>query len=274
MGMSHRLLRPRASSTFSPTKIAGLSLWLDASDTQTLFDATSGGSTPSADGSVARWVDKSTNAYEFTQSTANNRPLRKTSSQNGKDGLLFDGTNDAMYKEAQVFTAGVTIIVVTKLTSASVRAAVIDVGNYSANGNKSLAIEANTYLSASNKWGLFVAANSPTVNSTYEASASTSTNAAIIAYAGNHALNSDITSNAYRVNGVACTLTRRYGGADASADYSSVSGVMISAFNAAGTPGGLGGQTLYEVIVYNSKLSTADCQSVESYLSKKWGITI
>jgi hypothetical protein len=78
------------------TSIAGLQLWLDAADSTTLFDATSGGSLVAADGGVARWEDKSGNARHATQGTSANRPLRKTSVQGSKDVLRFDGSNDSL----------------------------------------------------------------------------------------------------------------------------------------------------------------------------------
>lgn len=71
-------------------------LWLDASDSSTLYDATSGGSLVAADGTVARWEDKSGNNRHATQATSGNRPIRKTSIKNSKDVLLFDGSNDYM----------------------------------------------------------------------------------------------------------------------------------------------------------------------------------
>jgi hypothetical protein len=80
----------------NPSSIAGLQLWLDASDATTLFDATSGGSLVAADGGVARWEDKSGNARHATQGTSGNRPLRKTTVQGGKDVLRFDGSNDSL----------------------------------------------------------------------------------------------------------------------------------------------------------------------------------
>jgi hypothetical protein len=71
-------------------------LWLDAADSATLFDAVSGGSTPAADGAVARWEDKSGNARHVTQSISGNRPARKVALLNGLDALRFDGFNDLM----------------------------------------------------------------------------------------------------------------------------------------------------------------------------------
>lgn len=80
------------SSAFNPLSLAP-ALWLDASDSTTLYDATTGGSLVAEDGAVARWEDKSGNARHATQATSGNRPLRKTSVQNSLDVLRFDGTD-------------------------------------------------------------------------------------------------------------------------------------------------------------------------------------
>ena len=79
---------------FTPDLLTGLQLWLDASDADTLYDATSGGSLVAADGGVARWEDKSGNGRHATQGTSANRPARKTAIQGGKDVLRFDGSDD------------------------------------------------------------------------------------------------------------------------------------------------------------------------------------
>ncbi len=77
---------------WTPADIA-TALWLDASDSSTLFDAVSGGSLVAADGAVARWEDKSGNANHATQSTSGSRPTRKTSIQNSLDVLRFNGSS-------------------------------------------------------------------------------------------------------------------------------------------------------------------------------------
>lgn len=80
--------------TTNPSSIPGLQLWLDASDSNTLYDAVSGGSLVSADSPVLRWTDKSTNNYIAIQADSSYAPIRKTSVINNNDALLFDGTND------------------------------------------------------------------------------------------------------------------------------------------------------------------------------------
>lgn len=78
----------------NPNSVPGLQLWLDASDSNTLYDAAEGGSLVSADSPVLKWTDKSTNNYIAIQSDSSYAPIRKASVINNKDALLFDGAND------------------------------------------------------------------------------------------------------------------------------------------------------------------------------------
>jgi hypothetical protein len=87
-------------------------LWLDASDSSTLYDATSGGSLVAADGAIARWEDKSGNLRHATQGTIGSRPLRKTALQNSRDIVRLDGTGDIMNITPFTMTAGVTLFCV------------------------------------------------------------------------------------------------------------------------------------------------------------------
>jgi hypothetical protein len=85
MPMSPRLLRPRATG-FNPKSIAGLKVWLDATDSSTL---TLNGS------AVSEWRDKSGNGFHFSQAVANNQPAY-TGTINGKAAVAFDGINDGL----------------------------------------------------------------------------------------------------------------------------------------------------------------------------------
>ena len=87
----------------SPLDIAGCALWLDGdqSVTQSLFDATSGGSAVTTNGgSVARWEDKSGNGRHFVQSSAPVRPTLSTAARNGRSVVTFDATDDYMISAA------------------------------------------------------------------------------------------------------------------------------------------------------------------------------
>jgi hypothetical protein len=79
MPMNPRLLRPRASG-FSPKQIAGLEMWLDASDSSTItLNSTT----------VSEWRDKSGKGNTFTQVTAANQPTFVASSRNGLSAINF-----------------------------------------------------------------------------------------------------------------------------------------------------------------------------------------
>lgn len=72
-----------AASSFSPTDIAALKTWHDASDTATITDA--GG------GAVSAWADKSGNSRTFTQPTSARRPTTGVTTLNGLNVLDFAG---------------------------------------------------------------------------------------------------------------------------------------------------------------------------------------
>lgn len=77
------------TGAFIPTDLAGLELWLDASDDTTL----------TLDGSlVTTWADKSASGNDFTQSVTANKPTVVAAAQNGLQGIEFDGVNDYLVK--------------------------------------------------------------------------------------------------------------------------------------------------------------------------------
>lgn len=75
-----------SAAPFSPTNLPGLILWLDASQISGLSDGDS----------VTNWLDLSGNSNNATQSTASKRPTYQTNEQNGRAGVLGDGTDDVL----------------------------------------------------------------------------------------------------------------------------------------------------------------------------------
>ena len=108
------------SGLFLPSDIAGLQVWFDASDSSTLFDATSGGSIPAGDGAVLRWEDKCGNANHATQGTATKEPIRKTSAINGLDAIYFDGSNDNLNLASEITSSDCSLFVVIERATTSV----------------------------------------------------------------------------------------------------------------------------------------------------------
>lgn len=244
MAMNPRLLRPRASGAFKPSDIVGLALWLDANDTATLFDATSGGSTPAADGAVARWTDKSSNKYSLTQGTANNRPLYRSASLNAKGGLEFDGSNDVLTSSSVSIAQALTYFVVCShdditggqgnlFDGITTRVAC---GKGGGNGN--LFLFAGASFSATNRFSSGVAA-----------------------IAGGIA---NSTSSTLRFNG--SQVATGNGGTQ------SLVGMSVGGFTVPN--GSFWDGKIHEIVMYSSALSDSTCKTVETYLSKKWGITL
>jgi hypothetical protein len=231
---------------FSPTSLAGLTGWWDASDSGTLFDASSGGSPSTADGAVGRWQDKSGNGRHFTQSVSDSRPVRKTSVQNGRDAIRLDGSDDALEGAVAISSfvsaTASTVFVVAKAASAS-----------------------SVVLDSDGAHGFFDTSSSGFVKS-YAGFAFGQQPASVsIAYSA----------------GDWKALTTRHGGGDfeirlngSLAESASVSSRMfLTAPMNVGV--NFGGQffdgDVGEIITYNVALSTADREAVETYLMDKWG---
>jgi hypothetical protein len=107
---------------FSPADLSP-SLWLDASDSSTLFDAVSGGSLVADGGSVARWEDKSGNNHHATQSAESSRGVFDADGINGIGAITFDGADDFYSADsvASVFSGEdmpISVFAVCKRTTA------------------------------------------------------------------------------------------------------------------------------------------------------------
>jgi|688.fasta_scaffold01588_26 hypothetical protein len=100
MPMNPRLLRPLArrqasAPPFSPSSVAGLVGWYDASDLATLFQNSNGTGAVGGDDPVGYWQDKSGTGNHATQSGSTSlKPTLATASTNGKASLSFD--NDSL----------------------------------------------------------------------------------------------------------------------------------------------------------------------------------
>lgn len=253
----------------TPFRFSGLQLWLDASDSTTLFDATSGGSLPANGAAVARWQDKSGNANHMTQSTANNRPTRATSSLNGLDGLTFDGTNDSLFRSCNVYDTTVSVFAVASFDDNTSRRPILDINTANVGANAYFTIEQNTFSTVGSRYGMYG------TGSATDSNLATSSGGKIFSLTADASSGNSITSNTtYRVNGQAGTLTVRSGGGNY-ASATNLTGVAIGAYNNDGAGGVLWMKgKIYEILVYSTRLSATDITVVESYLSTKWGVSV
>lgn len=238
-----------------------LAIWLDASDTATLFDATSGGALVSVDGGVARWEDKSGNGRHFTQSTSANRPQRKTNQIGGLEALAFDGTNDVLTRsnEAWAFTYPITVFCVFRATTfAAPYNALWDFYTDSATTTAG-----HTGLIKSNgKSAIYSTATDntqPFYDGTGSATYSTATNYLFTAVIKNNS----ITSRQNKTSDGSSTGSWTLRNNRASTAFQIGASVTFTRY----TQWRIG-----EFIVYNTaELSTQDRDSVETYLTDKWG---
>lgn len=91
-------------SGFSPKKISGLQLWLDA-QAQAL-------------GTVTSWTDKSGNGNNATQSTGSKKPVNTASQIYGRNAVVFDGVDDTLATTfGSTLSQPITVFLVAKRTS-------------------------------------------------------------------------------------------------------------------------------------------------------------
>ena len=243
---------------WTPSQISTV-LWLDAADASTLYDATSGGSLVAADGTVARWQDKSGDGRHVIQSTAGFRPQRKTASQNGLDALLLDGNDwlEAASAAALPNTAK-TIIAAVKSTNA--------VGGTIWSNQRATPSVATKYLVRLLRLGgiNYVAGDFVAVNVTTSYDFSTEFQSPFIA---------SWTENSSRATSLWTNGTSRSTSGTVAAE-TSITGFRIgSLLNTDGSiiqhwPG-----YFYEIVAVDAEVSTDVRQKIEGYLAHKWGTT-
>jgi len=242
MSMILNPYRYASGGEFSPLDISDCVLWLDGSDTSTMYDASSGGSLTTNGNDIARWEDKSGQSNHATQGTAAACPHRTDSAENGLTAAGFDGSDDYITFASSVTAR--TFFVVYERT-----------GGTTFYGGFALAASVNgPWYSNQDRLFRAVSANDdpmkPSANggtavyykdgSSFDASASGSFASGVFVYSviGSSAVSFDQTRD------------RNY-----------PDRVLV--------PG-----NFCEYIAYNAALSTADRESVEDYLGDKWGVTI
>jgi hypothetical protein len=251
---------------------AGLQLWLDASDANTLYDATTGGSLVAADGAVARWEDKSGNARNFTQSNSDRRPARKTNQQNGLDTLLLDGSNDHLiggdYLDLNSTNSLTVFCVIKTLTS-------------DANGYE-IINKRHSPAGTDSGWSLYVWTDQKLIflcvdSNSYYATVSNSTVSAnnCAVFTLRTASGSLSASTNFHRNGSSLADTDSV--TDTSTGPDITKKIMLGINESGGEGSGIFQRPFSghfcEFIIYNSILSDVNRAAVESYLISKWGIT-
>jgi hypothetical protein len=231
------------AAAFSPSDVAGLALWLDASDITTLWQD-SGRTTPvTADTDpVGAIDDKSGNARHATQAVAGSRPTYRTAQFGAVAAMDFDGIADFLTSTAFTLTQpGVVFVVV----DADVNVSFNSVVDSATAGSR---WDVGHENSVTPKWFMF---------------------AGSVATAGEYDQNPHVLVALF--NGASSNL-RVDGGAGT---------VLNPGAQSTNTPriGADDGSTSFfdgrvgEVLFYDSSLSVANINAVGEYLATKWGIT-
>jgi len=240
-----------------PTDIAGCDLWLDASDNSTVLDATD--AEASDNEAVKTWQDKSGNANHAVQSTVTNQPVRRAAEVNGLDALDLDGSNDFMEGTSDMTprqTDEKTIFVVSKF-DALANMVIFSPYNLSAPSGARGSLFYNTSV------GLGYAVVGGYESSTDETIGTTNPNIHTYSQSGSGNLFDVMTQWEDGVE-----LTRTNGADIALAD--ATGGYAVGYWNSSQYFNG----RMCEIIIYDTELSTADREAVETYLADKWGITL
>jgi hypothetical protein len=245
------------STAFDPKTIPALTLWLDAADSSTLFDATVGGSNVTTqDAPVTRWKDKSGNNFDMIQSVENSKPILKTAFINGKNCIRTDGVNDFMSSGAN-FNAypSFTCFMVGKSTTTG---AAISIGCNINNGKGAFLI-VNASQSFSGSYG--------TSFGTVVTYSSTGSPLFISSLAGGIYKNLKFTSIFNGQKGETTSNMALY-----NIYLQEIPTEIGCAGRLNGSPNYFSSADYCEILIYGTELTSIQRQQIELYLNQKWAI--
>lgn len=232
-----RKWRVNAISNFTPTSVAGCTLWLDASDTSTIDLSTS----PTT--GIWRWRDKSGNSNHATRMTTN-APTYVTGG-----GVLFNlaaGFSTALQSPATTETG----FLVFSATAPTTTQYIISSSNITGVGGR--------YIISSNRLDLG-----------YRGTGGRYTTGTIIPSAN------IIYCFSYKIDATANTI-KSYFGSQLDSVRSTVPTATTGSniigcrdFGAASTTQSFSG-TIYEFVLYSNALSDSNMRDVQNYLIRKW----
>jgi hypothetical protein len=266
----------RRTPAFSPSSVAGLVGWYDASDLATLFQNSDGTGEVAGDDPVGYWGDKSGEGNHALQSVNNNRPLLRTDQWNGKPVADFDGSDDMLLTGVDFdfeTTKEVTICVVANVASGD--------GNFVAlkrnNGDDYLTGLATDYgLYSGTAMAITFGIGSGSSQSDYADRWATVSEASTPFVAAWRIKPSTATLS-IRVNGAEESINAGSGSMQTAGFLSGGSGLHRAFIGARGwaadnDPTRWHGGKIAEVLIYNASVSDAAMTQIETYLAAKWGL--
>jgi hypothetical protein len=211
-------------------------LWLDASDTSTIIES---------GGFVSQWNDKSGNGRHVSQAIGTSQPITGTTTQNGLNVIVFDGTNDILtVSPGGTFSRFFTYAFVATPSTET------NDWLFEIQGNGQWAVitkfssRAYEYFEASNGSARF----------TLGATTLTGYNTGIVSHQGNY-----VTS---LVNGAPSGSATNGGTTDMTLGTIKVGGFSTSLNNAS--------TNFAELLYFNRALANQDLQNLSNYLRQKW----
>jgi hypothetical protein len=244
-----------------PTDIAGLQLWLDASDSTTLFTDSAGTTLATADGDpIGCWKDKSGGNRNATQTDGTQKATIKLAQKNGKNVVRFNATTSKLYGTmSTLFTDSSFVGVCRMNTSDSSWRAVCITGasneSMTAGGRVHGVLKINNSLNQ-----LIVSGWDPSLDG--NSSIAVGSNWAL--FAGKFE-NTGTNKSYIWVNG-----------AESGGDPKSIATYIEQGYQyriGRGTPTGeLWNGDIGEICIYNSAISNYDRMNLQNYLNNKWGI--
>jgi hypothetical protein len=222
------------ASGFNPKSISGIAVWLDAADT-------------SYNASTGTWTDKSGNGRDFSQGTPNNRPIFSAVTQNGRTLLEFDGGNDQLTQGSNFLqVANCTLFAAFRRLGGTFGSVISSVG--AADSSPSILMDSSRGVVRG--FTNFSQSNVAEVDSFCVLAGTVNAGASTIWINGTQR-DSDVVT----------------GTLDTSQTTTSIGTYRQAASNYMN--GYIG-----EIIAYTRVLTTDERRRVESYLGKKWGITV
>jgi hypothetical protein len=257
MPMSPRLLRPRAAGGFNPKTVSGLVGWWDPSDSATVTTVS---------GAVSQLNDKSGLGRNATQGTANNRPSY-SGTINGKNVMTFDGTNDFMVTglESNTLTGFATFFCVCQASA--------DWTDADANNKSPLYGRNSSDLGASYGLTLSTISGNLGLNLAWRGTQFNATNGPTVAKGTPQLLVGALSSTTRfrRVNGTAADIALP---GTAGTNAAAGNFLNIGQDPPAGVLNRYWKNLIGEILVYDRTLTTDEIKKIESYLGKKYGITV
>lgn len=233
------------TSTFSPSSIAGLQLWLDGADTATITQAAN---------AVSQWSDKSGLGNHATQAVGANQPLTNTDTINGKNVIKFDGAGDGLILPSSLYSTlpngDNSVFIVFKSGNSGDASQALMTGQIASTGTRYAAYITTTLFEVQNR-------NTSNLFTTMNDARDTSVKIAGFLRGG-----VNISPFVNGIKGTAGTNSE-----NTSALVSLMIGTQVNTVN----DRFLG--DIAEIIAYNSMLSDSNANLVGNYLKNKWSST-